>query len=74
MSDRIWSFDELARYTKYEDPEVRYWAIDRLIRHFPEDCPDAVQGFVLDYHEATPAMVAGHLFVHGIPKHYPVLL
>lgn len=74
MSDRIWSFDELARYTKYEDPEVRYWAIDRLIRHFPEECPDTIQGFVLDDHEATPSMVARHLGEHGSPKHYSVLL
>src|SRR5512139_4079938 len=74
MAELIWSFDELARYTKYEDPEVRYWAIDRLIRHFPDECSDTVQAFVLDDHEATPSMVARHLGEHGGAKHYSVLL
>ncbi len=74
MSDRIWSFNELARFTKWEDSEVRYWAIDRLIRHFPADCCDTIQAFVLDDHEATPSMVARHLGEHGNARHYPVLL
>lgn len=74
MSTRIWSFEELVRYTKWEDPEVRYWAIDRLIRHYPAECPDAVAGFVLDDHDATPTMVARHLGEYGGPRHHPVLL
>lgn len=74
MSSPIWTFEELVRYTKWEDPEVRYWAIDRLIRHFPEDCPDAIAGFVLDDHDATPAMVARHLGEHGNPRHHNILL
>ncbi len=74
MSDFIWSYDELARYTKWEDPEVRYWAIDRLIRHFPAECPDAIAGFVLDDHDATPTMVARHLGERGNPRHHNILL
>ena len=74
MEDRIWTFEELTRYTKWEDPEVRYWAIDRLVRHFPEECFDVIQGFVLDDHEATPTMVARHLGEHGSPKHHNILL
>jgi len=74
MSDMIHGFDALVRFTKWEDPEVRYWAIDRLIRHFPEECCDAISGFVLDDHDTTPAMVARHLGEHGGPKHHAILL
>ena len=74
MSELIWSYDELVRFTKWEDPEVRYWAIDRLIRHFPAECCDAISGFVLDDHDTTPAMVARHLGEHGGPKHHAILL
>ena len=74
MADLIWSFEELARYTKWEDPEVRYWAIDRLIRHYPDKCCDAIHGFVLDDHDATPTMVARHLGEHGSAKHHNILL
>jgi len=74
MSDMIHGFDALVRFTKWEDPEVRYWAIDRLIRHFPEECCDAISGFVLDDHDATPVMVARHLGEHGGPKHHAILL
>jgi hypothetical protein len=74
MSELIWSFEGLIRFTKWEDPEVRYWAIDRLIRHYPAECCDAVQAFLLDDHEATPTMVARHLGEQGGPKHRAILL
>jgi len=74
LSDQIWSFDELARFTKWEDAEVRYWAIDRLIRHFPEQACDVVAPFVLDDHDATPERVARHLGEHGGSKHHAILI
>ena len=74
MSQFIWSFSELVRFTKWEDPEVRYWAIERLIRHFPEECCDKIAGFLLDDHEATPSMVARHLGEHGAPQHHAILV
>jgi hypothetical protein len=74
MSEMIHGFEALVRFTKWEDPEVRYWAIDRLIRHFPDDCCDAIAAFVMDDHDTTPAMVARHLGEHGGPKHHAVLL
>ena len=74
MSGLIWSFDELARFTKWDDAEVRYWAIDRLIRHFPETCSDTVAGYVMDDHDATPERVARHLGEHGSSAHFSSLL
>ena len=66
MPDLIWSFDELTRFTKWDDPEVRHWAIDRLIRHYPNRCCDVIADYVLDDHESTPTMVASS---SGIGRH-----
>jgi len=74
MSRLIWSSQELERLTKSEDPEVRYWAVDRLIRHFPADCCDAIAPFLLDEHDATPQAVARHLGEHGAARHQAILL
>lgn len=74
MGDRIWQYDDLVRFTKWEDPEVRFWAIDRLVRHYPDACCDAIAGFVLDDHEVTPGTVARHLGEHGDASHHPILL
>lgn len=74
MSDLIWSRKDLARFTKWEDPEVRFWAIDRLIRHFPDECCDAIASFLLDDHDVTPGMVARHLGEHGDASHHAILL
>jgi HEAT repeat protein len=74
MSDLLWSFEELVRFTKWDDAEVRFWAIDRLIRHYPAECCDAIAAFLLDDHEATPAMVARHLGEHGGSQHHAILV
>ena len=73
MPDLIWSFDELTRFTKWDDPEVRHWAIDRLIRHYPNRCCDVIADYLLDDHESTPTMVARHLGRHGDPSHHAIL-
>ncbi|HKY30998.1 MAG TPA: hypothetical protein VJV23_00560 [Candidatus Polarisedimenticolia bacterium] len=74
MSDLLWSFDQLARFTRYEDVEVRYWAADRLAVLFPADAPDAIAHLILDDHDATPELVAEHLGRHGDKSHVPALL
>lgn len=73
MSELIWSFDELVGFTKADDPEVRYWAVDRLVRHMPAECCDAIAPLLLDEHEATPTVVARHLGEHGSAKHVAIL-
>jgi len=74
MSELIWSFDELVAFTTAEDPEVRYWATDRLIRHFPGECCDAIAELLLDDHDATPTIVARHLGDRGGAKHHAILV
>ncbi|HXV75635.1 MAG TPA: hypothetical protein VD788_04890 [Candidatus Polarisedimenticolaceae bacterium] len=74
MSNQIWSFDELVRLTRSANAEVRFWAVDRLIRHFPGECCDPIADLLLDEHEATPAAVARHLGEHGGPKHHAILV
>jgi len=74
VSELIWGFDELVRFTKWEDAEVRFWAVDRLIRHFPETSADPVAPYLLDEHDATPTAVARHLGEHGAARHHAILL
>lgn len=74
MSERLWSLDQLTRFTRYEDPEVRYWAADRLISLFPVEAPDAIVELVLDDHDATPEIVVEHLARHGSQRHVPMIL
>ena len=38
----LWNRDDLVDFLKGDESEVRYWAIDRLIRHFPEECADEI--------------------------------
>src|SRR5262245_52246403 len=74
MPDLLWSFDQLSRFTRYEDPEVRYWAADRLVALFPEEASDVIAPLILDEHDATPELVAEHLGRHGDARHAPALL
>src|SRR4030095_5241988 len=74
MSERIWSADELLRYVQSDDAEVRFWAVERLVRHYPTECCDRIADLVLDDHEATPGVVARHLGEHGGPRHHAVLV
>src|SRR5688572_2738646 len=74
MSDLLWSFDQLARFTRFEDPEVRYWAAERLAALFPAEAADAIAPLILDDHDATPELVAEHLGRHGSARHVPALL
>jgi len=73
MSPRLWSFDDLARFLRYEDPEVRAWAVDRLARHYHDQATDVVAQYLFDDHEVTPELVATHLARHGKPAHIPLL-
>ena len=74
MSNLIWSFEELRRKSHSENPEVRFWAVDRLVRHYPDRCCDRIAELLLDDHESTPATVARHLAEHGGADHHSVLV
>jgi len=74
MAHLIWTHDQLVRFTQSEDPEVRYWATDRLIRHHPSACCDAVAALLFDEHDLTPSAVARHLGEHGSQKHHALLV
>ena len=43
MPERLWSLNDLARFLRYEDPEVRYWAAERLARHYTKEATDLYQ-------------------------------
>jgi HEAT repeat protein len=74
MSHLIWNIDELVRFASSEDAEVRFWAVDRLVRHHPVECCDAISDLLLDDHDATPAIVARHLGRHGDARHHAMLV
>jgi len=74
MSHLLWSFDDLVQLTSADNPEVRFWAVDRLVRHFPGECCDAIADLLLDDHEATPTAVARHLGEHGATRHQAILV
>jgi HEAT repeat protein len=74
MARLIWTLDKLVRFARSEDPEVRYWAADRLIRHHPSACCDAIAGLLFDEHDLTPSAVARHLGEHGSQKHHAMLV
>jgi len=74
VSEQIWSLKELARFTRFEDPEVRYWAVDRLIRHHSRECCDTIADLLFDEHDLTPSAVARHLGEAGAARHHAGLV
>src|SRR5256885_16832845 len=73
MPERLWSNNDFARFLRYEDPEVRYWAADRLARHYTKEAADLLAPYLFDEHDLTPELVASHLGRHGGGAHLPVL-
>jgi hypothetical protein len=73
MTQRLWSLKELQRLLRYEDPEVRCWAAERIVRHYPDEASQVLIPFLFDEHEITPELVANHLANHGGAEHIPQL-
>jgi hypothetical protein len=73
MTERLWPFKDLARFLRFEDPEVRYWAADRMARHFPDRATDLLAPYLFDEHEVTPELVATHLAERGGPDYFAPL-
>lgn len=69
MTERMWSVKDLGRFLRFEDPEVRCWAADRLMRHHPAEATDLIGPFLFDDHGTTQEMVADHLARHGGRQH-----
>lgn len=74
MGDPLWTFDQLARLTRFEDAEVRFWAAERLVRLHARRAPEVLGGLLFDDHDSTPGLVAGHLGSHGRSAHFPILI
>ena len=73
MPQYLWSFEELARFARFEDAEVRYWAADRLIHLYEDKAAGAIADLLFDEHDTTPTLVAEHLGAHGTEDHLPLL-
>src|SRR5207247_9673759 len=64
---------QLAYHCKNEDPEVRFWAVERLVRDHPDRATGPIAILLLDDHDQTPNLVAEHLGKHGGPEHFSIL-
>src|SRR5260221_4618431 len=73
MTERLWQVKDLERFLRFEDPEVRFWAADRLARHYPEEATERIAPYLFDEHDITPELVASHLGRHGGAEHLPLL-
>lgn len=73
MSEKIWSFEELAYHAKSEDPEVRFWAVERLVHDYPDKAAGTIAILLLDDHDQTPIVVAEHLGKFGDAEHVAIL-
>jgi len=69
----LWGFDALARHARHEDPEVRAWAVGRLMHHYPERCADVISSSLLDAASDIGDKVAEHLARHGSERHFAIL-
>lgn len=65
MSEPIWTRKDLERFLRFEDPEVRYWAAERLTRHYPDESAGVLAPYLFDDHDLTPELVAAYLGHHG---------
>ncbi|HUD71027.1 MAG TPA: hypothetical protein VMQ62_03615 [Dongiaceae bacterium] len=73
MSEPIWTRKDLERFLRFEDPEVRYWAAERLTRHYPDESAGLLEPYLFDDHELTPELVAAYLGHHGSATSGPQL-
>ena len=73
MTQRIWKLEELQRFLRYEDPEVRCWAADRIARHHPDEAGRLLAPYLFDEHDVTPELVAGHFARQGMAENVPQL-
>jgi len=73
MSQPLWSFEQLARLARFEDPEVRFWAADRIAHLYPDRAAEVITDLLFDDHDSTPGLVAGHLAKHGNEAHRAAL-
>jgi hypothetical protein len=74
MTERLWPYKDLERFLRYEDPEVRSWAADRLARQHEDEATDLLAPYLFDEHDVTPELVAMHLGRHGGAGHVPLLM
>jgi hypothetical protein len=44
----LWTFEDLRRFTTHPDTPVREWAVERLIKHFPDQADDVLVTVVDD--------------------------
>ena len=76
MADQLlWTFDDVKRFAKHPDVPVRRWAVERLIKTFPNQAGDVLITMVEDPGEYIDYKVLDFLANTGdTEKHGPPLL
>lgn len=70
----LWTFDDLQRFTTHPDAPVRQWAVERLIRHFPNQAGDVLVTMVDDPGNYIPFKALDFLGETGLGDKYGPLL
>ena len=42
MEKLLWTFDQVAQFSRHPDPPVRRWAAERLIKRFPDQAGSVI--------------------------------
>lgn len=75
MEQLLWTFEDLRRFTTHPDTPVREWAVERLIKHFPDQAGDVLVTVVDDPRRYTAFKALKFLGQSGQGDKYgPILL
>lgn len=75
MEQLLWTFEDLRRFTAHPDAPVREWAVERLIKHYPDQAGDVLVTVVDDPRRYTAFKALKFLGQSGQGDKYgPILL
>lgn len=75
MEELLWTFEDVVRFVDHPDRPLRRWALERLIKRFPNQAGDALLVMVDDPDEYISLMATQFLTEMGDREKYgPVLL
>ncbi len=74
MKQFLWSFEEIKRFTNHPDAPVRLWAIERLIKLFPDQAGDVLATMLDDQGRYIANMSLDFLAKTGEPGKYGPML
>ncbi|MBI1881169.1 MAG: hypothetical protein HYR94_23565 [Chloroflexi bacterium] len=75
MEQLLWNFEDVKRFTSHSDAPLRSWAVDRLIKLFPDQAGEVLVTMLDDQGRFIANKTLGFLAKTGEPEKYgPILL